>query len=298
MNTGSPPAPPDATTVSNAQTGSNINSAIANTYLGNPNVSTPNGSWTTQQTGSAKVGGRNVPRFTQRLQLSPAQQRINNQNNRNSQQMGRIAGQQIGRVGQHLSTPINADGLPELDSSIGENDFSADRQRVEEALMSRLNPQLSQDSEALRTRMANQGIMPGTEAYSREMVDMTNASTDARMQAILAGGQEQNRMFDLEKQRASFGNAARQQSWSERLQQRNQPINEITALMSGGQVSSPGQPNFAAGTVAPTNTAGNTYDSYNAQLGNYQMQQNQQNAMMGGLFGLGGSAISGGLFGF
>ena len=82
------------------------------------------------------------------------------------------------------------------------------------------------------------------------------------------------------------------------MQLRNQPINEITALMSGSQLSSPGQPNFAAGTVAPTNTAGNTYDAYNAQLQNYQLQQNQQNAMMGGLFGLGGSAISGGLFGF
>jgi hypothetical protein len=298
VNSGSPPAPPNPQVVSNAQTGSNINSAIANTYLGNPNVTTPNGSWTTKPTGSTMVGKNKVPTFTQTLKLTPAQQRLNNINNNNAVRMSNIAGQQIGRVGQHLRSPINTDGLPEIDSSIGGSDFSTDRQRVEDALMSRLNPQLAQDSEALRTRMANQGIMPGTEAYSREMVDMNNASTDARMQAILAGGQEQNRMFDLEKQKASFGNAARQQSWAERLQLRNQPINEITALMSGGQLSAPGQPNFAAGTVAPTNTAGNTYDAYNARLQNYQMQQNQQNAMMGGLFGLGGAAIDSGLFGF
>ena len=74
------------------------------------------------------------------------------------------------------------------------------------------------------------------------------------------------------------------------MQERNQPLNEITALMSGGQVQQPGSPNWAGYGVAAPDLAGNIYQSYN-------QQQAQNNATMGGLFGLGGT-IAGGLFGF
>ena len=71
------------------------------------------------------------------------------------------------------------------------------RQRVEEALMSRLNPQLAQDEAALRTRLLNSGIEVGTDAYNREMNLHAQKSNDARMQAILAGGQEEDRQTKL-----------------------------------------------------------------------------------------------------
>lgn len=96
-------------------------------------------------------------------------------------------------------------------------DFSEDRRRVEEALMSRLNPSISQDTEALRTSLLNQGIREGSEAFDRAMNRANQQSTDARMQAILAGGQEQSRMVGLEAERARFQNSAQNQSYNQEL---------------------------------------------------------------------------------
>jgi len=96
-------------------------------------------------------------------------------------------------------------------------DFSEDRRRVEEALMSRLNPSLERDKESLRTSLINQGIREGSESYDRAMNRANEQSTDARMQAILAGGKEQSRLADLEARRAGFENAAQQQSYKQEL---------------------------------------------------------------------------------
>lgn len=94
-------------------------------------------------------------------------------------------------------------------------DFSEDRRRVEDALFSRLNPFLDRDREALRTNLINQGIREGSEAFDRAMNRADEQSTDARMQVILAGGQEQSRLADLEARRAGFENAAQAQQFGQ-----------------------------------------------------------------------------------
>lgn len=63
--------------------------------------------------------------------------------------------------------------------------------------MSRLNPQLQQDEQNLRTRLLNSGIEVGTDAYNREFNLQNQKSNDARMQAVLAGGQEEDRQTKL-----------------------------------------------------------------------------------------------------
>lgn len=72
------------------------------------------------------------------------------------------------------------------------------RRRVEEALMSRLNPQYERDEQALRTRLLNSGIEVGTDAYNREMNNFSQRLNDARMQSVLAGGQEESRQVGLQ----------------------------------------------------------------------------------------------------
>src|SRR5690606_7332530 len=77
----------------------------------------------------------------------------------------------------------------------------------------------------------------------------------------------------------------------EALTERNQPINEITALLSGSQVS---QPNFVgtpSTTVQPTDYIGAVRDKMNYDMAAWQTQVNSKNSMMGGLFGLAGSAL-------
>ncbi|MDX0281745.1 tail fiber domain-containing protein [Sinorhizobium meliloti] len=98
-----------------------------------------------------------------------------------------------------------------------ETDFSADRQKVEDALMQRLNPQMERDRAALETRLTNQGLQPGSEAYNRAIDEANRSSTDARLGAILSAGQEQSRLAGLANQSATFQNSAQQQAYNQLL---------------------------------------------------------------------------------
>jgi len=108
-------------------------------------------------------------------------------------------------------------------------------------------------------------------------------------------------------QRAGFQNAAQQQSYNEQqgvvaaqnaarsqwlteqYANRNQPINEITALMSGSQVQNPNFVNTPNYQIPTTDTAGLINQNYAQQQQNYQNAMSSWNSMMGGILGLGGS---------
>lgn len=120
----------------------------------------------------------------------------------------------MGQAGS-IQKSLNLSGLTALP---GADNFSADRQKVEDALYgrntSRLDPQWRQQQNDLAVRLANQGVTVGSEAWQREMDAFGRAKNDAystaRNDAILAGGTEQSRLF---------GNAlaARQQGYNEVL---------------------------------------------------------------------------------
>ncbi len=78
-----------------------------------------------------------------------------------------------------------------------------------------------------------------------------------------------------------------QQAVSDLTQQYNSPLNALTALQSGSQVSQPG-----VGQVASTAQTGIQPANYAGLVEqNYQSQLQSSNASMGGLFGLGGSLL-------
>lgn len=74
-------------------------------------------------------------------------------------------------------------------------------------------------------------------------------------------------------------------------QQYNQPVNELSALLGDSQVSSPTFSNTTQQNIPTTNYAQIAQNSYTDQLQQYQLQQQQNSAMYGGLFGLGSAAI-------
>ena len=94
----------------------------------------------------------------------------------------------------------------------------------------------------------------------------------------------------------------RGQAFSEALATRNQPLNELSALLSGSQVSNPAQMSSAAPQVGVggVDYSGMVQNNYNNQMQQYQMQMQNRGGMLGGLFGLAGSlgsaAIKGGVF--
>jgi hypothetical protein len=94
---------------------------------------------------------------------------------------------------------INFNALPQAPINAG--------QTAQDAIFSRLNPTLSRDDEALRTRLANQGIALGSSAYNREMDLAGQRANDLRLQAAAQG--------------IGLDQAARQQSFGEQLSSGN-----------------------------------------------------------------------------
>jgi len=287
-STPSPPPPPNPVKVAEAQTGSNVNSAIASSVLGNVNQVGPTGSTSYNQTDTYKMTGPDgkvydIPRYTQTTTLSPEQQQLYNQQTQLGGKMNDLAINQTDRLGSVLGTNATADGLPEVT-----NDFSADRARVEQAMFDRINPQLDRERASLENTLVNQGFQRGTEAFKNEMDQFGRNTNDARLAITARGLGEQQGLFGMQQ-------ANRSRSLQEMLALRNQPINEISALMSGGQVSLPNAQQYNAPSINAAPVGDYTYNSSALANQNYNTQMQQQNAAMGGMFGLGQAGLLGGM---
>jgi hypothetical protein len=70
------PPPPNPALVAQQQSGSDIDTAVAQKALNNTNQYTPFGSTTYQQTGSQSIGGVDVPTYSQTTSFNPAVQSI------------------------------------------------------------------------------------------------------------------------------------------------------------------------------------------------------------------------------
>jgi hypothetical protein len=249
------------------------------------------------------------------------------------QQFGQSEGRAANNTGQ-VQTSFGDAGKIQ-----GADDFSADRARVEDSLMQRINPQLAKERSNIEQRLADQGIRYGSQAYTSAMDDYNRQATDTRFGAIGQAGQEQQRMvgmsqaaqqqmFDQMMGRGSFANQAQNQQFGqnaqqagfynqglaqqlgqqqsgfnaqnaqrnqymqEAYQQRNQPLNEISALMSGSQVQQPNWLNSPSSQIATTDIGGLINQNFSQQQQNYQTAQNAWSSTMGGLLGLGAGAIT------
>jgi hypothetical protein len=108
--TPSAPTPPDPAQVAAAQSGINREAAITQAQLNQVDEYTPYGSSVYAPTGGLTPQG--IQRYSRTATLDPAQQAILDQQNQVNQELNRVAGQQVGRVGQTLSTPFTYEGMP------------------------------------------------------------------------------------------------------------------------------------------------------------------------------------------
>lgn len=304
----SPPAAPSAAATAAAQGSMNKDTALWNAIMGNANQITPYGNltWTKSadtydqkayddaltaynakkyHTPDEKLPTlsdfKNAPQFTSTITLSPEQQKLLDTQQRSGNALASLGEQQIGRITDAVSTPYSYSGLGDAPS---QQDIATASQRAEDALYSRLNPQFQRDEEALRTRLINQGIGQGSEAYNREMDTFNQAKNDARMQAILQGsaygGQLQNQAMDRRNQAIQEYNA-----------QRNAPLNEYTAMMSGQQVQNPSFSASQSGNAQSPDYMSAVNNQYQSQMDQYNARVAGQNNMTNSLFGLGGSLL-------
>ena len=238
---------------------------------------------------------------------------------------------------------------------------------AQQAIMSRLEPQLARNRVSTETQLINQGLRPGSEAYNNAATLLGQQENDQRTQAVLQGlgldmsanaqgygqalssgqfgnqaqaqnfgqgniqqalfnqaqaqnfgqgttaqgtanqavGQNytqnyntvaqnnaaQQQQFAQNTQKAAFENQARQQALAEAIQQRQMPLNEISALMSGSQISNPQFNPYQGSNIAPAPIAQTAQNAYQAQQNAYNQQIASNNATTGGLFSLGAAAI-------
>jgi hypothetical protein len=153
---------------------------------------------------------------------------------------------------------------------MGTQDYGAQRSEVENAIMSRVQPQYDRQRDTLNANLAAQGFNVNTAGY-RNAADESNRNlTDARMQAVLAGGQEQSRLANLDQSRLGFNNAA--------SQAQTKQYNDALAAMNAGQQQGY---NEAQGRAAFGNQA--QQQAYQQQLGaagfRNQAQQQQFNEL-------------------
>lgn len=275
------PAAPDPAKTAEAQSATNKETAYWNAVLNNVNQITPYGNLTYSAAGPYNPD--QPPQFTSTITLSPEQQKLYDTQSQQQQRLADIGGQQMERINQAVSTPYSFSGLPAAPNA---GDVNALAQRGQDAIMSRLDPQFARDEEALRTRLINQGIGQGSEAYDHEFERFNQAKNDARMQAVLQGqnygGAESQQQLALRNQAIQEYNA-----------QRNAPLNEYTALTAGQQVQNP---NFSSsgyqGAQAP-DYANLVNQQYQSQMNQYNQKVAQGNNTTNALFGLGGQALGG-----
>jgi hypothetical protein len=135
-----------------------------------------------------------------------------------------------------------------------------------------LDPQWAAAGNSEAATLAGEGVMPGSESYNTQMQQFNNSKNTAYDQMFI-------------------GDQA--QAQNEALTAYNAPVNALTALQSGSQVTNPNS-SFVA-TPQQSITAPNYMG---AQQQNYQNATSQYDAMLGGVASLGGTLGGAGIRAF
>ena len=161
----------------------------------------------------------------------------------------------------------NASGQP-LDTGMASWD------KASSLINQRLQPQIQRENEASDAQLANQGIMQGSQAYNNAKTLLSQQHNDLNNQAQLAGLQAQNQFFN------------------QGVTASNLPLAQLGAFK---QATTPTYVSpYQQAAVAGPDYLGAYGLQNQTNIANQNMAQNQSNAWLNGLGGLGQSLIAGG----
>lgn len=153
---------------------------------------------------------------------------------------------------------------------------------------------------AEQSRLFGIGLASNQNAYGQALnnAQFHNQAQQQGFGQALANAQlnntNQNALFGQGVTNANLQNQGRNQFINEQNYLRQQPLNELNALRSGSQVTSPQFSGVPQSLVGNTDVSGLYNNQYQSQLANYNAQQAGNNALTGGLFGLGSSLLGAG----
>jgi hypothetical protein len=192
-------------------------------------------------------------------------------------------------------------------------------QTYSDAIMQRLQPSLDRQTQANDAKLANQGIMPGSEAYKTAKTLEAQGRNDALTSAIvggmntgLAANQQQfGQNFNVantqlganqynNQQAMNSNNLAYQQQLANQglgMQAQNQAFQQALAqsmlpYQQAGMLKGLASPSFASyATTMPTNYTGATQNTFQGNLGNANAQNAYTNSFISGLSNLGAGSL-------
>jgi hypothetical protein len=242
---------PDYSGAANQTAANNLAAARAATAANRVNQVTPYGNLNYAVTGTDPYGN---PTWTATQTMTPELQNLTNAS--------------ISQLtNQYGSTPFTGGNLPSY--GINPNETYSD------AIMRRLQPQMEMQQKQFDAQMANQGIAPGSDAYANAARVFQQGQNDQRTSAITGG--------------MGVGLAANQQQYNQNLTNYQLPLNiasNIKAIATPGYINPASQATTAGADIMGAMGLANQSDQANANAANAR-----SNAMMGGLFSLGGAAI-------
>jgi len=285
----SPPPAPDYAAAATAQGVANTDAARATAKLSNPNMYTPYGTSLVSYEGDVPTVRQTLtPTAQKTLEAQQGvQYSLANLGQKGTDIAGGVLDKPFSFGGPAVQTSLDTSGIAKMPVNAG--------MTGQQAIMARLEPALAKQRVSTETQLINQGLRPGTEAYNNAAQLLGQQENDARQQAILQGlnldiganAQGYNQAL----QSGQFGNIAQQQALAQAIQQRQMPLNEISALMSGSQIQNPQFQSYSGANVAaaPVFAATQAKGAFDANA--YNQQVAQDNALTSGLFSLGGAAL-------
>lgn len=268
---GSAPPPPNYAAAAQETAAGNLDAARTATAANRVNQYTPYGSLEYSINPESQWDIYGNPTWSATQKLSPEQQQLLDIQNQTSLGLGNMAQTGLGYVEDMLQSPFDTSKLAQTGINPGET--------MQDSVMRRLQPQIAQGKEALQAQLANQGVVPGTEAYNRAMTQQAQKENDLLTSAVIQGTQT--------------GLAANQQGFQQLGYMRNEPLNTLNAVRTGSQVSSP---NFVSNVPQQATTQGADLLGAATAQGNYATAANNASTAAGsnltsGLLGLGGAAM-------
>lgn len=252
---GSAPAAPDYTSAANATAAGNKDTALTTGAMNRPTQISPQGQTNWSLKPGADAQNPQPGDWVQTTSLAPVQQQIYDSNSQTQLKLSDLAGQGATSASGVLGSSYDASGLPTKAGNINTapGQYLNERQQAQDAQYRRAtqyyDDRYGKQEAALKTELANKGLTEGSEAYQAAMLnfgqDKNTAYADAADRAVAAGGSEQSRI------QSDLINALQQQQnrrnnqLQEDLTLRDLPLNEISALQSGSQVSMPQFQGFA-----------------------------------------------------
>jgi hypothetical protein len=247
-------ATPDYTGAANQTAANNLAAARAATAANRVNQITPYGSLSYAETGKDQFGN---PTWTATQSIDPSLQ-------------GAVDKSKAAVSGFDFSQ-FNPTGLPSIGINPGES--------MTDSIMRRLQPQMAMEQKQFDAQMANQGIPVGSEAYQNAARQFQQGQNDKQTSAIISG--------------TNTGLAANTQQYAQQqgtyATNLNAPFNyasNVKAFASPSYVNPSQQATTAGADIMGAMGLANQNDQANANAANAR-----SNAMMGGLFSLGGAGI-------